>query len=688
MGIVYLAEDTTLMRRVALKVLDQAVTSNPQFAQRFQQEARLVASLNHPNIVAIHALSQLEDEWVIEMPYIEGGSLMDAEERGSLNLRAIVRCIRDILLALASCHESDIIHRDVKPSNILLGENGRGLLSDFGLAKLLSLHQRETVSASCSASLFIGTPRYAPPESWEAQEPTRAWDIYSAGMVLYEAVAGRTPYDAQTPLSLMKQMLERPIPPLQEMAPHVSEELSNLVDAMLARDPADRPQDVADVLEAFWALPELSEDSLSPPVRVKPRSGKRTKPRKPGIRHPDHRPKLRFLARMSGVLLLVLTGIGAGVAGFQYILNQPLQGPFGNTDNAFGHIVFDMINLETQERLSGACIGKATAENRSWVMVAAGADFLWHFELIDEPDGRVTISGHWADYDRETAMVFRHGALSGDGRWTRQNEDLSLRLTLENSENTSVPDKLLLLQGNPSPAAGSELLCSLLGNNAAASLVYNELPARNLSWGDSLHSFFSDLGLAQLHVAPKSVATPSFLLDGRLIEPVWRAALDEDTHRTSQVSPADGPKGSFLRAWRDDDALYLGLHVTSVIEAPRLFAALQTMHAVPAANAVRRMIQADGNHIVAAQQLPMGTQTSWDCDWEVRQQATQDALEIEIKVPLANLVNGSTSLAGQTWLLNLEVGHALSNNARSSVAFWGSPVLENTPCGLTLLFEP
>ena len=87
------------------------------------------------------------------------------------------------------------------------------MLSDFGLASLLSLHQQDALHASHSSSLFFGTPRYAPPESWEEGEPTPAWDIYSTGMVLYEAIAGKTPYDAQTPLSLMKQLLERPVVP-------------------------------------------------------------------------------------------------------------------------------------------------------------------------------------------------------------------------------------------------------------------------------------------------------------------------------------------------------------------------------------------------------------------------------------------------------------------------------------------
>ncbi|HOH32159.1 MAG TPA: serine/threonine-protein kinase, partial [Candidatus Hydrogenedentes bacterium] len=148
MGVVYLAEDTTLRRQIALKVLDQSITSTPHFESRFLQEARLVASLNHPNIVPIHALEQINGEWILEMPYIEGGSLMDAEARGTLDLRQMLKCVRDVLLALAVCHEAGIIHRDVKPSNILLDNQCRGMLSDFGLAKLLSLRQRDSLDSN------------------------------------------------------------------------------------------------------------------------------------------------------------------------------------------------------------------------------------------------------------------------------------------------------------------------------------------------------------------------------------------------------------------------------------------------------------------------------------------------------------------------------------------------------------
>ncbi|MBI3176596.1 MAG: serine/threonine protein kinase, partial [Chloroflexi bacterium] len=237
MGLVYLAEDQDLCRQIALKVLHRGFAADEDFIHRFRQEARTIAGLKHPNIVPVHALDLIGDDLAIAMDFIEGGTLAGSK----LSLQEALRYLGDILEALAWCHDKGIVHRDVKPNNILISPLGNALLSDFGLAKLLADFHASSVVTWASSGLFVGTPMYAPPEAWEGAEPTAAWDLYSVGTVLFEAIAGRLPYDAQTPLALIKQMIERPAPRLAELAPDISPELGELVDGLLRPDPLARP---------------------------------------------------------------------------------------------------------------------------------------------------------------------------------------------------------------------------------------------------------------------------------------------------------------------------------------------------------------------------------------------------------------------------------------------------------------
>ncbi len=683
MGVVYLAEDTILTRLVALKVLDRLVTTAPQFEKRFLQEARTVAGLNHPNIVPIHALSQIEEEWAIEMPYIEGGSLMEAEEKGALNLRQTLGCVRDVLLALAACHESGIIHRDVKPSNILLGDGQRGLLSDFGLAKILSDHQQLSVQSRCSASMFIGTPRYAPPESWEERTPTKTWDIYSTGMVLYEAIAGDTPFDAQTPLSLMKQMLERPIPPLKEAAPAVSDALSGLVSEMLAMNPVDRPQDVADVLEAFWALPELSGDSASPPVLVKPRPRRRAAA--PIVRRMAATlaaPRRGFLlSALAGLIMLVLSGVG-----FHFFLQRSETIPVSpvSGDNA-GHAAFDVMDMESQELRVGHCMALFSPDALGWRLLAVDTARLWLLDMTPEPDNRVRVSGYWTDYDRVSAMRFRQGAVAGKGRWVRPGEDMSVTLRLETLDDDLVGERSVLFKRANTPDGAARFLDTFSAADAVPALVFNELLPRDVSWAPTLEAALRELGLVYLAAPYRASGTAPVLLDGQLTEPAWRVSLAKDPRADAQVAPTDGPADAFLSAFRDDEALYLGIHLPSPLGPSRLLLALQTMHGTAQSHAPRWAFQVDHGAVVSSRAIRGGVAVPWDSDWGVAEHEATDAHAFEIRIPFAGLEMAAAPLGSQRWLLNCQAGRTRPGGM-DDVARWGHEDLERTSRGLVLLF--
>jgi len=267
MGVVYLATDTTLAREVALKVVHPSLLSDGQFAARFEREARAVAILSHPNIVHVNAFVNEGGVLGIDMPYLSGGSLREQFMPG-LTVPRLVAYLVQVLRALDYCHGMGMVHRDVKPSNVLLDERGQAKLSDFGLAKLLSESFRDSM-VSGSTGCFVGTPCYVPPESWDLAEAEASWDIYAAGVVAWEGLTGRLPYTATSPWQLISQMKEETPPPLRELALHASPELIGVVEWMMHRTPAMRARSAREVLDALKTVPEYVDE---PETIASPRS--------------------------------------------------------------------------------------------------------------------------------------------------------------------------------------------------------------------------------------------------------------------------------------------------------------------------------------------------------------------------------------------------------------------------------
>lgn len=279
MGIVYLARDVALNRSVALKVIHPSLHGDSQFALRFEREARAVAALSHPHIVHVNSFFQSDGVLALEMPYLIGGSLRD-QFRPTIPPARLVWYLIQILQALEYCHDMGMIHRDVKPSNILLDERGQAKLSDFGLAKVLSESFHESL-AGASTSCFVGTPSYAPPESWDYAEACPGWDVYAAGIVAWEALTGKPPYEASTPWQLMTQLREQALPPLRERAPQISPALARVVQWMIEKEVDSRAKNAREVISALKQVPEFSnEPETMPPSYRPPRMEKQNDQRK------------------------------------------------------------------------------------------------------------------------------------------------------------------------------------------------------------------------------------------------------------------------------------------------------------------------------------------------------------------------------------------------------------------------
>ena len=237
MANVYLAEDEELGRRVAIKVLDEKHANDEQFVERFRREAKNAASLSHPNIVSIYDRGEAEGTYYIAMEYLEGRSLKDRiVAEGPLPIPAAIDATRQILHALGFAHRGGVVHRDVKPHNVLLSPDGserRYKVTDFGIS-------RTSASQMTEAGSIVGTAQYLSPEQARGAPVDQRSDIYSVGIVLYELLTGKLPFTGETPLEIaMKHLSEIPKPP-SALRPEVSPDLDMVVLRALAKDPADR----------------------------------------------------------------------------------------------------------------------------------------------------------------------------------------------------------------------------------------------------------------------------------------------------------------------------------------------------------------------------------------------------------------------------------------------------------------
>jgi serine/threonine-protein kinase len=246
MGVVYLATETQLRRRVAIKVLPPALTFGEGSIERFRREARTAAGLGHPNIIPIYRVSAGGELLWYSMKLLEGKSLDTIlKERDRLELAETIAMLDQVADALDYAHLHGVIHRDVKPGNIVLDERGRVTVTDFGIAKEI-----QEASASASGHL-LGTPFYMSPEQYRGGEISGAADQYSLGVVAYQCLGGRVPFDASTAYDLLNKHVSQPPPPLTDLRPDLPPHAFAAIDRALAKQPADRFTTVTDFVSAL-----------------------------------------------------------------------------------------------------------------------------------------------------------------------------------------------------------------------------------------------------------------------------------------------------------------------------------------------------------------------------------------------------------------------------------------------------
>jgi serine/threonine protein kinase len=310
MGEVWLARDTSLGRRVALKLLPPDLTRDPLHVARFQQEARAASALSHPNVCHIYALGQTSDgQHYIAMELVEGQTLRARLHAERISIKDALSIATQMAAALGAAHAAGILHRDVKPENVMLRTDGLIKVLDFGLAKLVPTGPEVAGDPTAQtilrtdAGTVVGTVAYMSPEQARGQDVDLRTDIWSLGVVLYEMVAGRSPFAAQSSSDVIAAILDRDPAPLARFDPDTSTELQRIVTNALRKERGQRYQTVQDLLLDLQAL----QDDLHLSSRASDvKSSANVPPEAPAPAATTASAGTRHPLRLTGGLLLLL----------------------------------------------------------------------------------------------------------------------------------------------------------------------------------------------------------------------------------------------------------------------------------------------------------------------------------------------------------------------------------------------
>ena len=264
MAVVYRAIQQPLGREVALKALMPNLISDEGFLKRFEHEARTLARLDHPHILPIFDFVVTPEVVFLTMPLVRGGSLRDVLDRGPLDGATAWRYLREVGEGLQHAHDAGIVHRDLKPGNVLMHADGRALLADFGLARSATTQDQRLTTAGFT----IGTPGYMAPEQVYGHDIDHRADIYAMGVMTFEMMTGQMPFKGATAVEVAIASVSNPIPSAAAINPRLPDELDAVLRLAMAKEPAQRPQSIRELVGLLARVPQYRSAVVAVPVAV------------------------------------------------------------------------------------------------------------------------------------------------------------------------------------------------------------------------------------------------------------------------------------------------------------------------------------------------------------------------------------------------------------------------------------
>ena len=350
MATVYRARDRRTNEDVAIKFISPALAENEQFIRRFRREVKVVAQLEHPNIVPVLDYGEQDGYAYQVMPFLNVGSLSDRLDKGPISLEVGGRVLDQVATALAYAHQHGVIHRDVKPSNILLDPEGNALLADFGMAR------RVEATESLTGSAVIGTPAYMAPEQVQGGPVDSRCDQYALGVVLFQLATGSLPYEAKTPMGYLLKHVNEPFPAASQRNPQVPLMIEHVIIKATTKDPAERFESVSEMNRTLQASLAFIQDPASneAPTIVLPSMGHET-----NVAGQTRRPRktVRIAAAIAAVLFFVLA-IPVFASGLIDLLEQASRPAEGGLN---GPMIELTSQVATIEALSTELAGSSSA---------------------------------------------------------------------------------------------------------------------------------------------------------------------------------------------------------------------------------------------------------------------------------------------------------------------------------------
>jgi len=404
MGDVWLAEDTRLRRRVALKMVRAAADADPASRERLMREARAAAALNHPHIATVHDVLEEQGEVVIVFEYVEGETLHARIARERIPVSEAIDIASQIAKALAAAHTQGIIHRDLKPANVIIGADRHVKVLDFGIARILAVGTTQTTPGAAPPSTggfgFIGTASYAAPEQMVSSAVDERADLYALGVVLFEMISGQRPFQGSDPVQLASTKLGKDAPALASTGQLVPPALEQLVASLLARERDHRPQNAKDVLTQLRAI---SGDKGTGPL-------------------PEPRAGSPLIAIAAAVLIVVLGAYGLReirrftsapaneVSAAPVIAVVPLENISGNASRDFvaagiaESLISSLATLPSVTVLSRASVAEARARVKDSAALTKDLGTTYLVEgSVQESGGTVRVSLNLVRPDRSVA---------------------------------------------------------------------------------------------------------------------------------------------------------------------------------------------------------------------------------------------------------------------------------------------